>query len=123
MFSHMVVGAKDIEESKKFYDAIFSHLNVDEQGIDHLNRPFYRQGNQRFIITLPINHQPATFANGGTIGFELPSTEAVFGWHSAGINHGGTSAESPPHVRPDGKCIAYLRDPVGNKLCAVFSQR
>lgn len=121
MYSHVVVGADDLLIAKKFYDAIFSHMEIDEQGYDRFSRPFYRQGTQRFIITLPINGQPATYANGGTIGFELPSSEAVYAWHKAGTEHGGTSAESPPHVRPDGKCVAYLRDPTGNKLCA-FSQ-
>ena len=120
MYSHVVVGADDLLRAKKFYDAIFSHLELDEQGYDQLSRPFYRQGKQRFIITLPIDGQSATHANGGTIGFELSSSEAVYAWHRAGIEHGGSSAESPPHIRPDGKCIAYLRDPTGNKLCAFF---
>lgn len=121
MYSHVVVGARDIQESKNFYDAIFDHVALDEQGYDQLERPFYRQGKQRFIITKPINGQAATYANGGTIGFELATPEAVYAWHKAGTEHGGTSAESLPHTRQDGKCVAYLRDPVGNKLCA-FSQ-
>ncbi len=71
-------------------------MPLDEQGIDKFERPFYRQGKQRFIITLPINGQPATAANGGTVGFELESSEAVYAWHQAGISHGGSSAESGP---------------------------
>lgn len=118
MYSHVVVGARDLLESKTFYDAIFVYLELDEQGYDALQRLFYRQGTQRFIITKPINGQEATYANGGTIGFELTTAEAVYAWHKAGCDNGGASAETPPHVRPDGKCIAYLRDPVGNKLCA-----
>ncbi|GBR46655.1 VOC family protein [Neokomagataea thailandica] len=120
MYSHVVVGADDLAKAKEFYDAIFAHLTVDEHGYDPLSRPFYRQGTQRFIITKPINGADATYANGGTIGFTLTSVEAVYAWHESGIKHGGTSAETPPHIRPDGKCIAYLRDPTGNKLCAVF---
>ncbi|WP_244968487.1 VOC family protein [Rosenbergiella australiborealis] len=120
MFSHVVVGALDVDVAKQFYDAIFQQMPVDEQGYDVQNRPFYRQGKQRFIVTLPINGQPATHANGGTIGFELTSCEAVYAWHKAGVENGGQSAESPPHIRPDGKCVAYLRDPSGNKLCAFY---
>ncbi|WP_241596180.1 VOC family protein [Rosenbergiella epipactidis] len=120
MYSHVVVGAKEIAVAQRFYDAIFSHMPLDEQGIDKFERPFYRQGKQRFIITLPINGQPATAANGGTIGFELASCEAVYAWHQAGISHGGSSAESAPHIREDGKCVAYLRDPTGNKLCTFY---
>lgn len=120
MYSHILVGANDLALAKQFYDAIFSHLELDEQGIDAKGRPFYRQGKQRFIITQPINGQPATYANGGTIGFELTSCEAVYAWHQAGVQQGGTSVETPPHIRPDGRCVAYLRDPDGNKLCAVY---
>nr|WP_294914640.1 VOC family protein [uncultured Neokomagataea sp.] len=123
MYSHVVVGADDILKAQEFYDAIFAHISLDEQGYDQLSRPFYRQGKQRFIITKPINGENATYANGGTIGFELPSAEAVYAWHASGLEHGGKSAESAPHIRPDGKCIAYLRDPTGNKLCAVFQTK
>ena len=63
MFSHVVVGSDDLQLSKKFYDAIFRFTGIDDAGIDALNRPFYRKGDQRFIITLPINGQPATCAN------------------------------------------------------------
>ncbi|MFC6377363.1 VOC family protein [Tatumella terrea] len=122
MFSHVVVGSDDLQLSKKFYDAIFRFTGIDDAGIDALNRPFYRKGDQRFIITLPINGQPATCANGGTIGFLLNSAEDVQAWHQAGVGSGGKSAESAPHLRKDGKFIAYLRDPYGNKLCAYAQQ-
>ena len=118
MYSQVVVGAKDLKESKKFYDAIFNYIKLDEKGYDQLDRPFYRQGKQRFIVTIPIDGQEASHANGGTIGFEMANSEDVYAWHKAGLANGGQSSESEPHVRPDGKCVAYLRDPVGNKLCA-----
>ncbi|MDJ0041358.1 VOC family protein [Pantoea allii] len=122
MFSHMVVGTDDIAQAKTFYDAIFAVIRCDDQGIDAIGRPYYIKNNQRFIITKPINGQPATFANGGTIGFTMPSSEEVFRLHQQGIENGGTSAETPPQVREtDGKCIAYLRDPTGNKLCAFYN--
>ena len=123
MFNHVVVGTDDLVAAKRFYDALFATMALDEQGFDALNRPFYRQGQQRFIITLPINGEPASYANGGTIGFVMPSSEAVFAWHQAGVDNGGRSVETPPHVRPDGKCAAWLRDPAGNKLCAVYLAR
>jgi len=96
MFSHVVVGAKDIYESKKFYDAIFKYVRIDEKGFDQLERLFYRLGKQRFIVTLPIDEQDATCTNGGTIGFELASSEDVYAWHAAGVTNGGKSSESEP---------------------------
>ena len=42
---------------------------------------------------------------------------------NAGVANGGTSAEDPPGERtyPTSKVFsAYLRDPDGNKLCAIY---
>ena len=61
-------------------------------------------------------------ANGGTIGFAMDSPELGDAWHAAGIANGGTTCEDPPGLRegPMGKLyLAYLRDPAGNKICAL----
>ena len=62
-------------------------------------------------------------ANGGTIGLAFDSPEKVDAWHAAGIANGGTSCEEAPGVRDMGDFgklyLAYLRDPDGNKLCAL----
>ena len=51
-----------------------------------------------------------------------PDTETVDEFHAAGIANGGTTCEDPPGVREGaaGKLyLAYLRDPAGNKICAM----
>lgn len=121
MFSHIVVGSNNIEASKKFYDAIFTAAGGTPGTADAKGRIAYTDGNVRFLITKPINGQPATFANGGTIGLSIKSPALVDAWHAAGIANGGTAAENPPGVRESaGKKVylAYMRDPDGNKLCA-----
>ncbi|HKX35157.1 MAG TPA: VOC family protein, partial [Rhizorhapis sp.] len=68
----------------------------------------------------PANGEPASFANGGTIGFAAPDKDAVDAFHAAGIANGGT-CEGEPGLRPQapGRAYgAYLRDPDGNKICA-----
>lgn len=74
------------------------------------------------IVTPPIDGQPATHANGGTIGLALADPTQVDAWHAAGVGNGGTSVENPPGARRTGfgaLYLAYLRDPDGNKLCGV----
>jgi catechol 2,3-dioxygenase-like lactoylglutathione lyase family enzyme len=121
MFSHVMVGVSDLEASKKFYDAVLGAVGVPA-GVANKNRYFYRGPSGTFGITTPINGQPATFGNGSTIGFTVSSPEQGDAWHTAGISNGGKTCEDPPGFRegPTGKIyLAYLRDPDGNKLCAL----
>ncbi len=75
-----------------------------------------------FAITSPIDGNAAGPGNGSTIGFAAATTEAADAWHAAGVASGGTTCEDPPGVREGGLgslYLAYLRDPSGNKLCAL----
>lgn len=122
MFSHIILGAKDIQESKKFYDATFAALGYGEGHIDKAGRCFYRTDTGVFGISIPIDGAPACHGNGSTYGFTASSPEAADAWHAAGIANGGVACEDPPGVRGDAKTgmyLAYLRDPAGNKLCAL----
>ena len=122
MFSHVMLGANDLERSKTFYDAILGTLGIGP-GVANKNRYFYRSPTGNFGITTPINGEPATHGNGSTLGFKMASPEQADAFHAAGVANGGTTCEDPPGWRegPAGKLyLAYLRDPDGNKICAVF---
>lgn len=122
MFSHVMLGTNDLDKAKIFYDALLGSLGVAPGFIDR-NRVFWRTPAGVFSISLPIDGQAATAANGSTIGFACTSAEQVDAWHTAGVAHGGTSCEDPPGVRSGltGKMyLAYVRDPDGNKLCGLF---
>ncbi len=122
MFSHVMIGASDVAASKKFYDAILAPLGVPAGFTDPKGRVFWRTKTGVFAITKPIDGKPATHANGSTIGFAAADSKAVDAWHAAGIANGGTTCEDPPGVREGaaGKLyLAYLRDPSGNKICAL----
>ena len=122
MFSHIMVGTNDLDRAKTFYDAVLGALGVPEGRVDR-HRVFWRTPAGVFSASLPIDGQPATSANGSTIGFACASAEQADAWHAAGISNGGVSIEDPPGVRegPTGKMyLAYLRDPDGNKLCGLY---
>jgi catechol 2,3-dioxygenase-like lactoylglutathione lyase family enzyme len=121
MFSHIMIGANDLEKAKAFYDPLMATLGVGSARIDG-HRMFYMTPTGVFSVTKPINGEPATAANGATIGFTCASPEQADAWHAAGVAHGGTTCEDPPGVREGGLgklYLAYLRDPDGNKLCAL----
>jgi catechol 2,3-dioxygenase-like lactoylglutathione lyase family enzyme len=120
MFSHVMVGSDDIVRSRKFYDALFGALGGKPAKQDPKGRLVYVHNGGVFLVSAPIDGKAATHANGGTIGFAMASTDQAKAWHDAGTANGGTSIEEPPGVRDgSGMYLAYLRDPDGNKLCAL----
>ena len=122
MFSHVMVGVTDLERSRQFYDALLGTLGI-APGVANKNRYFYRSPTGNFCITTPINGEPACHANGGTIGFAMETPEQADTFHATGLAHGGTTCEEPPGWRDNGAggklYLAYLRDPDGNKICAL----
>ncbi len=126
MFNHIMVGSNDIEQSKRFYDAVLGTLGVGEplrnQAKSGHQRLFYRHDGGTFCISEPIDGETATGANGGTIGFKCNSPEQVRTFHDTAVAHGGVSIEDPPGLREGSMGalhLAYVRDPDGNKLCAI----
>lgn len=118
MFSHVMLGTNDIEASKRFYDAVLGTLGIGP-GVDNQGRYFYISPQGIFAITQPIDGEPASPANGGTVGFLVESDEQGDAFHAAGLANGGTAIEDPPGRRENGMYLAYLRDPDGNKICAL----
>lgn len=122
MFSHIMVGSNDLDASRKFYDAVLGAIGYPAGVTDEKGRIFYLSPTGVFAITAPIDGNPATVANGATIGFAVQDSAGVDAWHKAGVSNGGKSIEDPPGVREGGfgkMYLAYLRDPSGNKLCAL----
>ena len=121
MFSHIMIGTNDLDRAKAFYDPVLGALGIPPAVVDR-HRIFYRTPTGVFAVSLPIDGEPASHANGGTVGFTMASQEQADAWHKAGVANGGKSIEDPPGVRQGGAgpiYLAYLRDPDGNKLCAV----
>jgi catechol 2,3-dioxygenase-like lactoylglutathione lyase family enzyme len=120
MFTHIMVGANDPAASIKFYDEALGALGI--KGHHMGERAFYSHNGGNFGVGKPVNGESATFANGGTIGFRAETKEQVDAFYAAGCANGGT-CEGKPGKRdgaPGDNYGAYLRDPVGNKVCAFW---
>lgn len=120
MFTHLCISAHDLTASKAFYDAALGALGIQSVGQVSPKACLYASDTGKILVTLPANGEAATYANGGTIGFAAPDAATVDAFHAAGLANGGTD-EGAPGRRPNapGNAYgAYLRDPVGNKICA-----
>ncbi|MDB5821797.1 MAG: hypothetical protein JWR21_501 [Herminiimonas sp.] len=127
MFNHVMIGSNDIERSKRFYDAVLGMLGAGEplrnKASSGHTRLFYRHDGSTFCISEPINGEAASSANGGTIGFKCASPEQVREFHDIAVANGGVSIEDPPGLREGSMGpihLSYVRDPDGNKLCAIY---
>ncbi len=121
MYSHMMVGSNDIARSKKFYDATFVAMGGKPGMQDPKGRLIYMHNGSLFLVTPPIDGKPATHGNGCAIGFAM-TPELADAWHKAGVENGGEAIEDAPGIREGNGMkmyLAYLRDPDGNKLCAL----
>ncbi|PPT30842.1 glyoxalase [Xanthomonas arboricola] len=123
-----MVGSNDIARSRQFYDAVLGGVFgapaplVNTAGSGHV-RLFYRHAGSTFAVSEPINDAPATSGNGTTVGFTCSSPEQVQAFHAAAVAAGGVSIEDPPGERESrmgAVWLAYVRDPDGNKLCAIY---
>lgn len=127
MFSHIMLGARDIDRMGAFYDAVLAPLGwqrctdhdyADSEGL------LWRVPGQplpEFWIQHPWNGLPATWGNGTQVSFLAPSPDAVNVAHAAALAHGGHD-EGAPGLRTRYSPTyygAYCRDPEGNKLCFV----
>lgn len=129
MFSHVMLGARDMVQMVAFYDGVLLPLGLQrEQDLekDDLAGVIWRRGIPRwpqFAVRQPINGPPATWGNGVQISFAAPSRSAVDEAWLAATKNGGES-EGRPGLRPqyaDDFFAAYCRDPEGNKLCFVHA--
>lgn len=127
MLFHTMVGSNDIERSKRFYDVLLGTFGTGEAtlniaGSGHTRLFYQKEGSTAFIVTEPINDEPATVANGGTVAFSCNSPEQVQQFHDVAVANGGTSIEDlpGPHDSAMGTIhLAYVLDPDGNKLCGI----
>ena len=121
MFSHVTVGASDLERSKVFYDKALGALNISicleldgALAYGELTGP-------KFFVVLPFNEQPTERGNGWHAAFAAPDRASVDRFHEAALANGGSDEGAPglrTHYHPS-YYAAYARDPDGNKIQAV----
>jgi len=125
VFSHASVGTDDIVRAARFYDAVLAPLGLVRHkthklfagygtaGFDGINAPFW--------LLRPYDRKTASPGNGPMMAFVAPDRAAVDAFHTAALAGGGSDEGAPglrPHYHAD-YYAAYVRDPEGNKLCAV----
>ena len=118
-FGFMMVGTNNLTDSEKFYNAIFTPLDLSKVLVNERYIGYAQNDNLKeikFYITKPVNKKPATYGNGTQISFLVETKKKVEEFHEIGLKNGGTN-EGSPGIR-SGDYYAYIRDLDGNKICA-----
>ena len=123
MYFHVMLGANDLDASRRFYDATFGVLGVSANGPFRDAPPAFLYGEPEtglFLVTKPQDGKEACHANGGTVMFKARSKAMADAWYEAGLASGGSDVSGPPApgALPN-TVMGYLRDPTGNKVAVV----
>jgi catechol 2,3-dioxygenase-like lactoylglutathione lyase family enzyme len=128
MLAYVTLGTNDLDRAGTFYDAVLAPLGIvrrsaSEGEIGYGPDPAPSRGRQAFFYLLtPFNNLPATWGNGVDVAFDAPTRAAIDAFHAAGLAQGGLD-EGAPGLRSHYHAqfyTAYLRDPDGNKINAVY---
>lgn len=128
MFSHVHVGARDLNALVAFYEPLLAKLGFEQMPEGNGGQakgvgwkyPYKRW--PQFYVQGPENGLPSTWGNGMQVSFLVASQEEVQEiWHLA-MKMGGAD-EGKPGFREYASDFyaAYCRDPEGNKLCFVHA--
>jgi catechol 2,3-dioxygenase-like lactoylglutathione lyase family enzyme len=127
MLLYLTIGTNDLSRAGAFYDPVMATLgftrngeNADEIGYGPNPPPAERRKCYLWIVR-PYLKLPATWGNGTLVALAAPSRAAVDAFHAAAMAAGGID-EGAPGLRPYHAHFyaAYMRDPDGNKLTAVY---
>ncbi len=124
---HVSITVRDLARALPFYDAVFSALGVqkvydrpDAAGYGERNRPD-NDGHSYLSVYQSAAASPDPRRHWC---FRAQSAAQVRAFHAAGLAAGGRDAGAPglrPHYHP-AYYAAFLDDPEGNRVEAVFHQ-
>lgn len=129
MLSYLFIGANDIAASARFYDAILLPLGYEKESAEDQHSYSLpgtedkSNGPGTVHVAKPFDGQRATVGNGMMPAFRAASRAQVDQVHAAGIVNGGADEGSPGTraAYTAGFYVAYLRDPIGNKVAIFFN--
>lgn len=117
LIDHLQLVVKDLEASKKFYQAILSALDIPMGG----EGPGFFWADELFVSTSDSPAAQGTLTGRMHFAFQAKSQEMVQRFHKAALEAGGRD-NGAPGFRPyhPGYYAAFAIDPDGNNVEAVY---
>lgn len=122
MYSHTTIGANDLAQARRFYDAVLAPLGLEVRFSDEAIVGWGLPGGRpQFLVVRPFDGREPSVGNGSMIALLAQKRSLVDACHAAAMEQGGTD-EGGPGLRPHyhrNYYGAYFRDLDGNKICIV----
>jgi catechol 2,3-dioxygenase-like lactoylglutathione lyase family enzyme len=118
LIDHIQLVVRDIEASRRFYQAVFAVLEIPIGG----NEKDYFWFDELFVSTADSEAAAGKLTGRHHLAFQARDRAMVDAFHAAGLEGGGVDNGKPgerPHYHP-GYYAAFLLDPDGNNIEAVF---
>ncbi|WP_312367491.1 VOC family protein [Ensifer sp.] len=117
LIDHIQLVVKDLDASRRFYEAVFRALSVPLGG----EGKDYFWADELFISSSTSAAAQGELTGRHHLAFQAGDRAMVDGFYQAGLENGGTD-NGKPGDRPyhPGYYAAFLLDPDGNNIEAVF---
>lgn len=122
MFDHVSVGVEDVRAAAAFYGPVLESLGAKELLMADWGVGYGRDA-LAFFAMRAYDGRAATAGNGTHVAFRAESSAAVDAFHATALAHGGRCAGAPGPREALGPQThaAFVYDPFGNKLEAIFA--
>lgn len=123
MISYVTIGHDGLDKATAFYDPVLAALGCERKWVKDgwAGYGSTDKSEASVMVCPPANGEPARAGNGVMVGLHAATPAQVDAFHTAALAVGG-SCEGAPGPRPQygspNYYLAYVRDPVGNKLAA-----
>lgn len=125
MIDHLSVGVTSLARAGAFYDAVLASLGY-ARVLTHERALGYGPPGARdeVFAVLAVSEAGTVVGEGSHVAFRAPNRDAVHAFHATALENGGAD-EGAPGPRPKygrGYYAAFVRDPDGHRLEAVFHE-
>ena len=117
LIDHVQVVVRDLQASRRFYEAVFSALGVPMGGV----ADDYFWADELFFSTADSQAAQGQLTGRHHLAFQARDAAMVQAFHQAALAHGGTD-NGAPGMRSyhPGYYAAFALDPDGNNIEAVY---
>jgi catechol 2,3-dioxygenase-like lactoylglutathione lyase family enzyme len=125
MILYATLGVADFARSIRFYDPVMAALGIErapEWTDEFIGWGKSYDDGVGIWLCKPFDGRAPSPGNGPMLAFDAKNAEQVNAFHAAALAHGGSDDGAPglrAYYTPN-FYAAYVRDPDGNKLAAVF---